>query len=142
MVRLFFSSLKIQCNSRSHRYHFGCVGLSEQTAEDISKQPFFQSPSPLTTASDVYICAPCTEKTGHRTVSEYLFHLLRLRVVQKHHVVYLWACIISRDETFICILLSAFASGIWYSQDTPRASSSHYLANCICVVPSELVLLS
>ncbi|KAJ7765491.1 hypothetical protein DFH07DRAFT_1058909 [Mycena maculata] len=34
------------------RYHFNCVSLSEQTAEDIN----------------VYICPSCTSKTGQRTV--------------------------------------------------------------------------
>ncbi|KAJ7116023.1 hypothetical protein C8R44DRAFT_587834, partial [Mycena epipterygia] len=47
----------VNCGQCDEWYHFACINLSEQTAEDIN----------------VYICPSCTEKTGHRTVSEYLF---------------------------------------------------------------------
>ncbi|KAJ7043631.1 hypothetical protein C8F04DRAFT_1366635 [Mycena alexandri] len=42
----------VNCGECDEWYHFGCISLSEQTADDIN----------------VYICAPCTEKTGRRTV--------------------------------------------------------------------------
>ncbi|KAJ7504346.1 hypothetical protein B0H11DRAFT_1905589 [Mycena galericulata] len=42
----------VNCGECEDWYHFSCVNLSEQTAEDIN----------------VYICPSCTEKTGQRTV--------------------------------------------------------------------------
>ncbi|KAJ7898426.1 hypothetical protein B0H13DRAFT_2664550 [Mycena leptocephala] len=42
----------VNCGECEEWYHFGCVSLNEQTAEDIN----------------VYVCPSCTEKTGHRTV--------------------------------------------------------------------------
>ncbi|KAJ7155369.1 hypothetical protein C8R43DRAFT_1065913 [Mycena crocata] len=42
----------VNCGECDEWYHFVCVDLSEQTAEDIN----------------VYICPSCAEKTGHRTV--------------------------------------------------------------------------
>ncbi|KAJ7760574.1 hypothetical protein B0H16DRAFT_1884744 [Mycena metata] len=42
----------VNCGECDEWYHFGCISLSENTADDIN----------------VYICAPCTEKTGRRTV--------------------------------------------------------------------------
>ncbi|KAJ7708675.1 hypothetical protein B0H17DRAFT_1030445 [Mycena rosella] len=42
----------VNCGQCDEWYHFTCINLSEQTAEDIN----------------VYICPSCTEKTGHRTV--------------------------------------------------------------------------
>ncbi|KAJ6591535.1 hypothetical protein DFH09DRAFT_1273453 [Mycena vulgaris] len=42
----------VNCGQCEEWYHFSCINLSEQTAEDIN----------------VYICPSCTEKTGYRTV--------------------------------------------------------------------------
>ncbi|KAJ7091389.1 hypothetical protein B0H15DRAFT_835841 [Mycena belliarum] len=42
----------VNCGQCDEWYHFACINLSEQTAEDIN----------------VFICPSCTEKTGHRTV--------------------------------------------------------------------------
>ncbi|KAJ6493534.1 hypothetical protein C8R47DRAFT_975143 [Mycena vitilis] len=86
----------VYCEECDEWYHFACVGLNEDTAGDIV----------------IFVCKPCEEKTGRRTVSEYPFRCGH-RVVKKHHVVYHWAPIISRDETFICIL--APGAGIWLS---------------------------
>ncbi|KAI0705186.1 hypothetical protein BC835DRAFT_1314819 [Cytidiella melzeri] len=45
----------IHCSECKEWYHFKCVQLDTRDAEDIQ----------------VYVCAPCTDKTGLRTVSEY-----------------------------------------------------------------------
>ncbi|KAJ6610202.1 hypothetical protein B0H10DRAFT_2061219, partial [Mycena sp. CBHHK59/15] len=42
----------VNCGECDEWYHFACIDLSEQTAEDIN----------------VYICSSCTDKTGQRTV--------------------------------------------------------------------------
>ena len=56
------------------RYHFTCVDLSENDAEDISESLHaparFRHNSPC--VSGLYICPSCHQKTGLCTVSKYL----------------------------------------------------------------------
>ncbi|KAK7012207.1 transcription elongation regulator [Favolaschia claudopus] len=42
----------VNCAECDDWFHFACVDLNDQTAEDIN----------------VYVCPPCSQKTGHRTV--------------------------------------------------------------------------
>ncbi|KAI1793537.1 hypothetical protein LXA43DRAFT_1001195 [Ganoderma leucocontextum] len=46
----------IHCSSCKDWYHFRCIDLSERDAEEIQ----------------AYVCSSCHEKTGARTISEYL----------------------------------------------------------------------
>jgi hypothetical protein len=120
----------------SHRYHFGCINLSEQTAEDISKPSLLLFSSSTNVSSDVYICPSCTEKTGHRTVSEYLFPLWPScsRVM---------SCTLGPSlyrETRPYLHLAFRRLRILLSRHPSVAYISQI--SCICVVPSELVWLS
>lgn len=55
----------ICCGACREWYHFSCVGLEQEDAEDI----------------EVYICGSCSLETGLRTASEYLLSLICTRVV-------------------------------------------------------------
>ena len=62
-------------NDLCRRYHFRCVDLSERDAEEIREsspillQHLAQAHSVFD--SESYVCPPCHEKTGARTLSEY-----------------------------------------------------------------------
>ncbi|EGN96782.1 hypothetical protein SERLA73DRAFT_184942 [Serpula lacrymans var. lacrymans S7.3] len=49
----------VHCSQCKEWYHFRCVNLDQNDADDIR----------------VYVCPPCIEKTGQRTVSECLWSL-------------------------------------------------------------------
>lgn len=75
-------SLNMSCHATysffQRRYHFRCIGLKEEEADDISECWTIRKPSIMLTICvrlDVYICPSCATATGLRTTSEYAWSI-------------------------------------------------------------------
>ena len=75
MVRTLCSKDPAVADCHHSRYHFRCVDLAEEDAEQIREwSSASMTPNPVELTPDlldVYVCPPCSQKTSLHTVSEY-----------------------------------------------------------------------